>query len=1052
MVLLRTQAAWLAAVFLASPVIALPQQNIPSTRTSTEPVAQVTVTDHVTQTDRTLVTETVCANAAQTPIAKIEIDVNINGLIGGAPPAVAASVAGLAGGIAGGNNAIAVGSTAGSIGSNNGVTSGSTGGSTSGNTAGKNANPPVANAGVSGANTQATASLGGLPPAAGAPAPNTGSPITTLQPAVHWDCDVNDINKLRPEQRQSVYYNPDGGVADGSTKHQYAWVSSNFTYPTVILENSAYINNTRCQAGGLLISFTTLEAAKYCQQNWPSQIILATYTTSCSGAADGAQVYYLTSSISFDGLNAIIVAVQVTIQQAVTDIDLSWGRYKPDGSNSTSGAGSGSGPGSGSGSGSGSGGPGNSTQTDIGCGAPPAPTISGLPAAACGRGFDDSLDKLLGFVPFTQEDFANSIKDVAPGIDDTNSDNYYELDTADTNGGINKRGLRKRWNPFKKIAQIVSKGVQSVVSSAAKVVKEAVNTVVDGAKKVVNVIGDAVSSLSNPKLDKTFPVDLGPKKLVDSPFGPAFQIFKKEKENKAGTASGAIGFYCVDCKVKGKIHVGGELSFSLLGGGISKGQIGLDGNIEAGLFLGLAAEAKYQREFKTPIASAGIPGLTIPNIITIGPVLKLDAALDINIAAQGQVLAGTKLTIANFGASLDIVSGKSSANFKPVFKNRFEASGEISAEAGLGLPITVGVGLDIPVIKFSKLVSVIDKPSVRFSAKYAFSTTDVSLPCNNGITYAVNLANDLTYDLFGFKQGDIWKYKSPDLVSGCKLLGARSRQLGPPQPPPPARSTGKRRAGPHQLLSPTMRLSRRSRQIVQMKVKLPDARSLGNPNPSANPVVPDLTLDDSYANGTTNYNESDYLSDADYTDLLKQASTVDENKVNTDGSVYVKLRDAMGQYLLSADSSGTFNLVPATSGDADSTLVSFDNVATQDAAGRLFHYFPETMKAFGISRFRLADTEDWPRTADIVALAPVDHDDSPETPGVYVAADTQGGVFYTIVCNLKGGLPSKVFLVDDPSETKLEALKGKKELQWTVVGGVVEQCYPIAFMSKGPGL
>ncbi|KAK6836468.1 hypothetical protein PG987_006963 [Apiospora arundinis] len=1019
MVLVRAQAAWLVALFLASPVIALPQQNIPSTRTSTEPVARVTVTDHVTQTDRTLVTETVCANAAQTPIAKIEIDVNINGLVGGAPPAVAASVAGPAGGIAGGNNAIAVGSTAGSIGSNNGATSGTTGGSTGGNTAGKSANPPVANAGVSGANTQATAPLGGgLPPVAGAAVPNTGSPITTLQPAVHWDCDVNDINKLKPENRQSVYYNPDGGVADGSTKHQYAWVSSNFTYPTVVLENSAYIRNTSCQAGGLLISFTTLEAAKYCQQNWPSQIILATYTTSCSGAATGAQVYYLTSSISFDGLNAIIVAVQVTIQQAVTDIDLSWGRYKPDGSNSTSGAGSGSGPGSGSGSGSGSGGP--------------------------------------GFVPFTQEDFANSIKDVAPGIDDTNSDNYYELDTADTNGGLNKRVLRKRWNPFKKIAQIVSKGVQSVVSSAAKVVKEAVNTVVDGAKKVVNVIGDAVSSLANPKLDKTFPVDSGPKKLVDSPFGPAFQIFKKEKENKAGTASGAIGLYCVDCKVKGKIHVGGELSFSLLGGGISKGQIGLDGNIEAGVFLGLAAEAKYQREFKTPIASAGIPGLTIPNIITIGPVLKLDAALDINIAAQGQVLAGTKLTIANFGASLDIVSGKSSANFKPVFKNRFEASGEISAEAGLGLPIT-----------FSKLVSVIDKPSVRFSAKYAFSTTDVSLPCNNGITYAVNLANDLTYDLFGFKQGDIWKYKSPDLVSGCKLLGgspARSqttatmsgtstlKTIGASSTPASSKIDGTTSSRPsstpisnNAALTPVAADSTDECQVARRQ-------ELGNPNPSANPVVPDLTLDDSYANGTTNYNESDYLSDADYTDLLKQASTVDENKVNTDGSVYVKLRDAMGQYLLSADSSGTFNLVPATSGDADSTLVSFDNVATQDAAGRLFHYFPETMKAFGISRFRLADTEDWPRTADIVALAPVDHDDSPETPGVYVAADTQGGVFYTVVCNLKGGLPSKVFLVDDPSEAKLEALKGKKELQWTVVGGVVEQCYPIAFMSKGPGL
>ena len=523
------------------------------------------------------------------------------------------------------------------------------------------------------------------------------SPLVTLQPAIHWDCDVDDLENLRPDESHSVYYNPAGGVADAKAKHQYAWVRSNHSHPTVLLEHSAYIQYTRCQTDGLLISFTTLEAAKFCQRNWPSQILLSTYTTQCTGAGagTGAQVYFLTSSIVFNGLDAIIVAIEVTLQEAVTDIDLSWGQYQPRGKNeSSSGAGAGSGFGSGS-SGEPPGGPtakpdaGDSTHSDGGCGAPPAPTLSGLPAAACGPVFDDALDKMLGFVPFTKEDFPSSIKDIAPKIADVNAEDYDEINVADTSREIKRRVLHKRFNPFNKIARTVAKSAKGVVKTATKAVKQTAAAVVEGAKKVAHVVVDAVSSLANPKVDKTFPVDLGPKKLVDSPFGPAFQLYKKEKENKAGAASGAIGLYCVDCKVKGKIHVGGQLSFSLLGGGLTKGQLGLDGNIDAGLFLGLEAEARYNREFKTPIASVGIPGLTIPNIVTVGPVLKLDASLDIAIAAGGKVLTGTHMTIDDFGASLDIVSGKSSASFKPVFKNRFEASGEISAEAGLGLPITV---------------------------------------------------------------------------------------------------------------------------------------------------------------------------------------------------------------------------------------------------------------------------------------------------------------------------------------------------------------------------
>ncbi|KAK8078905.1 hypothetical protein PG994_002712 [Apiospora phragmitis] len=50
---------------------------------------------------------------------------------------------------------------------------------------------------------------------------------------------------------------------------------------------------------------------------------------------------FLASSIIFNGLDAIYIATEATIQEAVADVDLSWGRYQPN--TSSSGAGSGTG-------------------------------------------------------------------------------------------------------------------------------------------------------------------------------------------------------------------------------------------------------------------------------------------------------------------------------------------------------------------------------------------------------------------------------------------------------------------------------------------------------------------------------------------------------------------------------------------------------------------------------------------------------------------------------------------------------------------------------------
>lgn len=228
-----------------------------------------------------------------------------------------------------------------------------------------------------------------------------------------------------------------------------------------------------------------------------------------------------------------------------------------------------------------------------------------------------------------------------------------------------------------------------------------------------------------------------------------------------------------------------------------------------------------------------------------------------------------------------------------------------------------------------------------------------------------------------------------------------------------------------------------------------DARqSLGNSSDSG--------FGDGYVNGTISYNPAnDTLSHDEYNDISNLAFNGSANNTaNTDGSVYVQLQDETGQYLLAADDSGSFNLVDtnASTGAASSTgtnFLSFDNVTVADEMNRLFVYFPTTMRTLGVSRFRLVDGSNDPNTANLVALTPLNYDGLQNTPGVYIAESTTGDFFYTVVCNIQGQM-SKVFLVTDLT-TGVETLK-REDLRYTVTGGVVDACYPIAFLSAGPGL
>lgn len=291
-------------------------------------------------------------------------------------------------------------------------------------------------------------------------------------------------------------------------------------------------------------------------------------------------------------------------------------------------------------------------------------------------------------------------------------------------------------------------------------------TAVTVAKDAVKFVADVVANGFDPSLDTNAQINLAPSQLQDSPWGQQYQIWSKEKTSSSGTASGNFALYCVDCGVHGAAHIAGHLSFSLLHG-INAGNLSITGNLGAGLGLGLDAEVTYNSgPLKKNIITAGLPGFSIPKIIVVGPELALDAALEIDVTAQGQVLVGASASLPNFEIYLDIVDGHKShtSGFTPVVNHTFQAHAAVEANAKFGLPFQLGVGLDILLLKNGKkMASVITEPSIDANLKI---DTAADADCQ-GISYSANLGLDAKFDLFDVKEFDIFKLDSPNLASGC---------------------------------------------------------------------------------------------------------------------------------------------------------------------------------------------------------------------------------------------------------------------------------------------
>lgn len=336
-----------------------------------------------------------------------------------------------------------------------------------------------------------------------------------------------------------------------------------------------------------------------------------------------------------------------------------------------------------------------------------------------------------------------------------------------------KSGALAKWGTSSAVTSLINDpSTLSKFTSQAKGFFDKVNTLFEKGKQAYNFIQKAVNALSSASPEATLEIDITPEgkdpdnKRDDTPFGAAYLIKEKSAVSADEAAQAAYSLYCVGCSVNGTVHIAGELSFTPLQKTSLQGNITIDGSITASVFLGLDARAQYVKESTYNIWSASIPpGFTIPKIITLGPSISLDANLKVNISAQGTVFAGAKAEFTDTRATIDLVKKNSleASGFTPKFEPKFEAKGQINAKARLGLPLSIGVVVQIPLLEFDQGISIANEPYVKGKASWG-----VAGSCPGGIDYSVGAGDKVFADIFKATTLTLATFKpSAPLATGC---------------------------------------------------------------------------------------------------------------------------------------------------------------------------------------------------------------------------------------------------------------------------------------------
>ncbi|KAF4552267.1 Hypothetical protein D9617_10g072480 [Elsinoe fawcettii] len=429
------------------------------------------------------------------------------------------------------------------------------------------------------------------------------------------------------------------------------------------------------------------------------------------------------------------------------------------------------------------------------CGAVPSPVPSGFSPYFKQVDCDNSFDKHV-------DDFFTYLRDVS------NLNSYLKSwapNTGITSADITQTGSQPR---LIRRGVIQKRGFGDFIVGVVRVIKAIVDVVVAVVRAVVTAVRNLAESLLptwNPSASFTIPVALEPpSRLLDEcPWGDGgFELWKWTPEgaeafdplssDTLAKMTGAdqiltfeidgveqlpepgVTVWCVDCGIHGSILTTGSATFTIIGP--TRLSLRLRGDLNANVQLGVDGFYKFERPIlEIPLTpDIGLPGFSIPGVISIGPYLTVDLVAKIEVETVGQFLAGINLDWPEMGMFVDFLSPGSakSYGYAPIVTPIFKASGEITATASLGIPIGINVGVNVLNGIYEESIALVDTPAIQAVAEYSASYDNQDGgqlggdECP-GIYFYSNLVNSLELEIPLVGAYELGKWEGPKFIEGC---------------------------------------------------------------------------------------------------------------------------------------------------------------------------------------------------------------------------------------------------------------------------------------------
>lgn len=409
----------------------------------------------------------------------------------------------------------------------------------------------------------------------------------------------------------------------------------------------------------------------------------------------------------------------------------------------------------------------------------------------------------------------------------------------------------------------------------------------------------------------------------------------------------------------------------------------ITGDLTAGVNLGLDAQGLYNGKVLSQRIMGFNPlGFEVPGVISIGPEVTLDVDADVNVRARGQVEAGIDLVWQQLDMSIDLMAPWNSyaSGFEPDLKNVFQAKGQVSAGASIGLPFGVRFGIDLLNGAFAIQAGMVERPGLGFEANYDTYTCD-------GVDWSINLLNDVNAVYPGGEMNLL--HSAYPLASDC---------LG----------TSKIHINKRDLSGISRRRKIEARSL--------EARDKCECDCSKCPDHHD------HPHGPHEGSGSKFCVPADPKPAINSTT----------------VRDTTGTYSLLAGADGNLWLGNATAQYSTNftQFAAANNTIVGDTVDRILHYYPKEIEQFGVSRIRLAPLASTPQTSQAISLVPKSYGSNGGS--ILTAIDTLGNAFFLAWCGLQDQ-GARIFLVEDPS-SGIQTLVNTKELVWAVLGAVPGTC------------